>query len=162
DNSPNPHGIDVDYWGYHFATAATSGRAFQVRMHGGGGFEMHPLLQKTVRPVPASGIQSSQHFPAANPGTHLLRNAIGFRGINQDDREYKDDGSVWGTETDGLLVSSDGNFRPADCSIGDDGAVYVADWANPLIGHMQHNVRDPSRDHAHGRIYRITVPGRPL
>jgi hypothetical protein len=27
---------------------------------------------------------------------------------------------------------------------------------------MQHNIRDPARDHAHGRIYRITVPGRPL
>ncbi|MCA9031029.1 MAG: c-type cytochrome, partial [Planctomycetaceae bacterium] len=28
--------------------------------------------------------------------------------------------------------------------------------------HMQHNVRDPNRDHAHGRIYRVTAIGRPL
>jgi mono/diheme cytochrome c family protein len=27
---------------------------------------------------------------------------------------------------------------------------------------MQHNVRDPLRDHSHGRIYRITYPSRPL
>ena len=27
---------------------------------------------------------------------------------------------------------------------------------------MQHNLRDTSRDHEHGRIYRITYPGRPL
>ena len=27
---------------------------------------------------------------------------------------------------------------------------------------MQHNARDPLRDHAHGRIYRITYPSRPL
>jgi HEAT repeat protein len=27
---------------------------------------------------------------------------------------------------------------------------------------MQHNLRDPSRDHQHGRIYRLTYDGRPL
>ena len=27
---------------------------------------------------------------------------------------------------------------------------------------MQHNARDPLRDHSHGRIYRITYPSRPL
>ena len=27
---------------------------------------------------------------------------------------------------------------------------------------MQHNLRDTSRDQAHGRIYRVTYPGRPL
>ena len=27
---------------------------------------------------------------------------------------------------------------------------------------MQHNVRDPNRDHQHGRIYRLTATGRPL
>jgi HEAT repeat protein len=36
------------------------------------------------------------------------------------------------------------------------------DWQNPIIGHMQHNLRDPSRDRAHGRIYRVTYEGRPL
>ena len=33
---------------------------------------------------------------------------------------------------------------------------------NVLVGHMQHNARDPLRDHVHGRVYRITYPGRPL
>src|SRR5581483_10275388 len=36
------------------------------------------------------------------------------------------------------------------------------DWHKPLIGHMQHHIRDPNRDHEHGRIYRITYEGRPL
>jgi mono/diheme cytochrome c family protein len=40
--------------------------------------------------------------------------------------------------------------------------LYVADWHNVLIGHMQHSARDPLRDHTHGRIYRITYPSRPL
>jgi hypothetical protein len=36
------------------------------------------------------------------------------------------------------------------------------DWFNPLVGHMQHSLRDPNRDHTHGRIWRITYPRRPL
>ena len=27
---------------------------------------------------------------------------------------------------------------------------------------MQHNLRDTSRDHDHGRVYRVTYTGRPL
>ena len=163
DNSPNPHGGDFDYWGYQFATDATSGRAFQVRTDTNGKFKMHELLKKTVRPVPSSGILSSQHFPEKNNGNYIILNSIGFLGIKQYTLEYNvEEGSVWGTETDDILVSSDGNFRPADYKIGDDGALYVADWANPIVGHMQHNIRDPARDHQHGRIYRITVDGRPL
>src|SRR5262249_52744028 len=36
------------------------------------------------------------------------------------------------------------------------------DWQNPIIGHMQHNLRDPSRDRTHGRVYRITYEDRKL
>src|SRR5690625_5991190 len=43
-----------------------------------------------------------------------------------------------------------------------DGSLYFLDWHNVLIGHMQHNARDPLRDHVHGRIYRITYPSRSL
>ena len=43
-----------------------------------------------------------------------------------------------------------------------DGSLYFIDWHNILIGHMQHNARDPLRDHVHGRIYRVTYPSRPL
>ncbi len=162
-NSPNPHGISFDYWGYHYATDATGGSAYQVKDSADGTFSMRPLLKHTVRPVPSSGILSSAHFPARNEGNFLILNVISFLGIKQ--YSLKVDpitGNALGTETDDLLVSSDPNFRPVDFEIGDDGALYVADWSNSIIGHMQHNIRDPARDHSHGRIYRVTVPGRPL
>jgi hypothetical protein len=162
-NSPNPHGSAFDYWGYHFATDATGGRAYQVKSNDDGTFEMQRLLDHSVRPVPTSGILSSAHFPERNEGNFLILNVIAFLGIKQYTLDYDTEtGDVWGTETDDLLVSSDPNFRPTDFEIGDDGALYVADWSNSIIGHMQHNIRDPSRDHSHGRIYRITVPDRPL
>jgi hypothetical protein len=62
---PNPHGISFDRWGYHFATDGTSGNPFQV-VPSPKGFEMRELFKKTVRPVPASGIVSSQQFPPEN------------------------------------------------------------------------------------------------
>ncbi len=65
--------------------------------------------------------------------------------------------------TENFLQSpKDRNFRPTDFEIGGDGALYVSDWQNIIIGHMQHNVRDPSRDHEYGRVYRVTHEGRPL
>ena len=74
-----------------------------------------------------------------------------------------DAGSCLGaTEVEPIVFSSDPNFRPGDVEVGPDGAIYFTDWQNPIIGHMQHNLRDPSRDHDHGRVYRVTYVGREL
>lgn len=162
-NPPNPHGISFDYWGYHYATDATGGAAFQVKSRRDGTFEMRTLLEHTVRPVPSSGIISSTHLPPRMEGNFIILNVIAYLGIKQYTLGFDEvTGDVTGTETADLLVSSDPNFRPTDFEIGDDGALYVADWANAVIGHMQHNIRDPARDHSHGRIYRISAPDRPL
>jgi putative membrane-bound dehydrogenase-like protein len=181
-NSPNPHGISFDHWGYHYATDGTGGRAYQVRPQGSG-FRMHTLLKKEVRPVPANEVVSSAHFPDEMQGDFLIMNAIGFLGIKQYRlKRDPENGNVWGEPSggeltvkklmpdgttkeetsSGLMMSGDKNFRPTDGVFGADGALYVADWHNVIIGHMQHNVRDPNRDHKHGRIYRITAKGRPL
>ncbi len=181
-NSPNPHGIAFDRWGYHYATDGTGGRAYQVRPEGKG-WKMHELLKKEVRPVPASEIISSSQFPDEMQGDFMILNAIGFLGIKQYAlARNPDNGHVWGEpsggdltvtkkmpdgtvlkeESKGLMMSGDKNFRPTDAVFGEDGALYIADWHNMIIGHMQHNVRDPNRDHKHGRIYRMTAKGRPL
>src|SRR5205814_6889400 len=72
------------------------------------------------------------------------------------------DSSFIGLEQEPIVSSSDPNFRPSDIRMGPDGAIYFLDWHNPIIGHMQHNLRDPSRDREHGRIYRVTYESRPL
>ncbi len=161
-NSPNPHGISFDYWGYHYANDGTSGNAKQVVPHKNG-FRMQELLKKQVRPVPANGVLSSAHFPDSMQGDFLILNTIGFLGIKQYGLDRNPDtGKVWGEPKGDLIVSSDKNFRPTDMEFGSDGALYIADWQNVIIGHMQHNVRDPNRDHKHGRVYRMTAIGRPL
>jgi putative membrane-bound dehydrogenase-like protein len=181
-NSPNPHGTSFDYWGYHYATDGTGGRAYQVRPEKNG-FQMHELLKKEVRPVTASEVVGSKHFPESMQGDFLICNVIGFLGIKHYhlDRNVET-GVVWGEpagdeltvhvlnadgtttidKSRGLLMSGDKNFRPSDAVFAPDGSLYISDWHNAIIGHMQHNVRDPNRDHSHGRIYRMTAIGRPL
>ena len=154
---PNPHGDTFDQWGNQFATDGTGGTGNYIGMPGHGA--PGQLYEKRVRPVPAIAILDSQHFPEANRGNLLIANVIGFQGVTQYTFE-KQGAGFFAKEVEPILYSSDGNFRPSDMEIGGDGALYVLDWQNPIIGHMQHNLRDPSRDHLHGRIYRVTAEGR--
>ena len=156
---PNPHGDVFDQWGYQFASDGTSGTGSYVNI--GKGIGNKKWYQKRVRPVPATGLLSSSHFPPEHEGNFLICNAIGFLGVLQHKVKYNG-ADITAEEIQPILVSSDPNFRPSDVEVGGDGALYVTDWHNALIGHMQHNMRDPNRDHEHGRIYRVTYEGRPL
>jgi hypothetical protein len=44
--------------------------------------------------------------------------------------------------------------------LGPDGALYIADWSNPIINHGEVDFRDPRRDREHGRIWRVRVKGK--
>jgi glucose/arabinose dehydrogenase/lysophospholipase L1-like esterase len=163
----NPWGQCWDYWGEDFVAdasgganyvaAAFSGDVDYPRKHPG----LKQFLVKQWRPTCGCEIVSSRHFPDEMQGDYLLNNCIGFQGVLQ--YRFKDEGSGYAADpVEPLLRSADPNFRPVDLQFGPDGALYVLDWFNPLIGHMQHNLRDPNRDKSHGRIWRITYRHKPL
>lgn len=164
----NPHGRVFDRWGNGLVTDATGNHTyFAPAFSGRLDFEhgKHPPMKtfwdRPARPASATGILSSRHFPEAFQGNFLNLNVIGFQGIFN--VEVHEEGSGLRGETrEPLLRSDDPNFIPSDVKVGPDGAVYFSDWHNPIVGHMQHHLRDPSRDHRHGRIYRITHKDRPL
>ena len=166
---PNPWGIAFDEWGQNFF-AETSGPDVRWMMPGSVksryGVATHKsknLIEEKHRVRPTSGLEfvSSRHFPEDVQGDLLINNTIGFLGMKE--HMMIDDGTGYNSKhRQDIVVSADKNFRPVDMEFAPDGSLYLADWHNILIGHMQHNARDPLRDHSHGRIYRITYPSRPL
>ena len=163
----NPHGHVFDRWGQDIVTDGTGnenrlGTAFSgwvdfPRKHKG----MKTIFNQRTRPCGGTEILSSRHFPDDLQGNFLNCNVIGFQGILHY-RLTEEGSGLKGEEIEPIVFSSDANFRPVDVEVGPDGAIYFLDWQNPIIGHMQHNLRDPSRDQKHGRVYRVTYPSRPL
>jgi len=64
-----------------------------------------------------------------------------------------DDNYKW----DEKVTSESKWFRPSDISVGTDGALYIADWYDPVVG--GHKMDDQK---GFGRIYRITPTGKNL
>src|SRR5439155_6000989 len=103
---------------------------------------------------------SGRHLPEAWRGNMITND---FRGHRVCRFVVSDDGSGFASrEKAELIKSSHVAFRPIDVKMGPDGAIYIADWYNPIIQHGEVDFRDPRRDHVHGRIWRVTAKGRPL
>ena len=162
----NPHGRVFDYWGNDIITDATGnanyfGPAFSGRIdypakHSG----MKEFWNRPSRPCGGTGILTSKAFPPELQGQFMNCNVISFQGVYM--VKVTEDGSgLKGETVEDLVSSSDPNFRPIYVNVGPDGAIYICDWHNPIIGHLQHHLRDPNRDHDHGRIYRVTYDGIP-
>ncbi|WP_417736595.1 PVC-type heme-binding CxxCH protein [Rosistilla oblonga] len=187
----NPWGHVFDRWGQNFIgdaspgfsywAAPISGKIQYPMKHPGGSqhrrvanletsggtaggdpkFALPTLYPKRTRPLGGCAMISSRHFPDEWQGNFLVTNCIGDRAVLN--HKITEDGSGFvGVEVEKIVEGKDGNFRPVDLQIAPDGSLYVVDWHNALIGHLQHNLRDPSRDHSHGRIWRITHKTRPL
>lgn len=191
ENGPNAHGISLDKWGNLLITDGTSGKPYQVYLKRTvtsrsdvSRFETRPLFPPEVRPVTATTFLSSAHFPEHYQNSLLIYNVIGYQGIKQYSIQYEDGGNIKAAPGKNFLFTGtdprfapnseatprvlpadykgDPNFRPTDGVIGFDGALYFSDWQNAVITHSPYNLRDASRDRAHGRIYRVTAKGRPL
>jgi putative heme-binding domain-containing protein len=163
----NPHGHVFNHWGQDIVIDGTGAQPYDGALFSGHlDYPLkhpHPpqVYQQQTRPCPGVEILSSKHFPAENQGNLLVANVIGFQGILQYKIEDKDS-SLAGAKVESIVSSTDLNFRPSDLKIGPDGAIWFIDWHNPIIGHLQHAIRDPNRDRTHGRIYRITYEKNPL
>ncbi|MFN3194011.1 MAG: PVC-type heme-binding CxxCH protein [Aureliella sp.] len=181
----NPWGHAFDYWGQDFIGDASPGFSywaapisgkidFPLKHPGGsqhrriakqtGGdpnYRHKTFYEKRIRPLGGCELVGSSHFPPEVQGNWLVTNCIGERTILNHKINEVDSGFE-GEEVDPIVYCEDGNFRPVDVQFAPDGSLYIIDWHNALIGHLQHNLRDPSRDHSHGRIWRVTYPSRPL
>lgn len=163
----------VNAWGHAFDTY---GQSFMTDGAGGQGinfvFPRSVFLSSPGATRILSGLNPGQPKHCSLEfltGRHIpdaLEDAMAapdFRGNRINLFKLTDNGSAYtSTQIDDLVTSSHGAFRPIDVKMGPDGAVYIADWYNPIIQHGEVDFRDPRRDHAHGRIWRVTFEGREL
>ncbi|MDB6080441.1 MAG: dehydrogenase, partial [Akkermansiaceae bacterium] len=163
----NPWGIAFNDWQLSVIADASSGANWwglpisQKMLFDQNAEQLGELFQKRSRPTAGAEFVSSRNFPDEMQGAFMMNNAIGFLGTSMH-KIGEANGGLEGSLIGDLITSSDPNFRPCDLEFAPDGSLYVIDWHNALIGHMQHSARDPNRDHTHGRIYRITYKSRPL
>lgn len=102
----------------------------------------------------------SEHFPEDWQGTLVT---CDFRAHRIVRFQLTDQDAGYTTkELPDVMRTTNVTFRPIDVKVGPDGALYIADWSNPIIQHGEVDFRDPRRDHEHGRIWRVTYKGRAL
>ncbi len=117
------------------------------------------------RPSCGNELLLSNHFPPEVRGWYTTNQMKGWHGV----RWYKLEESGSGVkasqpygEDNELLTTTDIMFRPVAQQIGPDGALYVLDYYNPIVGHTTYSFRDPRHIKTHGRVWRITHKTRPL
>ena len=96
-------------------------------------------------------------WPAELQG-HMFVGNVQTSRLNHDLIEWRGASSK-GKELPDFLSTDDPWFRPVDLSWGPDGALYVADFYNKIIGHYEVPLDHPGRDRERGRLWRIVYRG---
>jgi putative heme-binding domain-containing protein len=165
----NAWGVGFDDWGQTFYDSGSEPNAI--------------YLNPALSPVPSRYLTKGQYWGigtvAASKAKSMEIEFIGSRHLPDDLQglmvksiyvasyvdlnQLSDHGAGFSAELRGELVtSSSPMFRPLQTTVGPDGAIYICDWCNPIIGHYQASYRDPQRDHIHGRIWRMAYQGGPV
>jgi putative heme-binding domain-containing protein len=101
---------------------------------------------------------AAKHFPPEFRDNIFIGNVVTNR-INRD-RLEKHGSSYKAIEMPDFVKCKDPWFRPVDIKLGPDGALYVADFYNRIIGHYEVPLNHPGRDRFRGRIWRIVYTGK--
>jgi putative heme-binding domain-containing protein len=100
---------------------------------------------------------AADHFPKVYHDTIFVGNCVTSR-ICHDRLEWTGSTPKCVLQPD-FMTSDDPWFRPVDIKLGPDGALYVADFYNRIIGHYEVPLTHPGRDRERGRIWRIVYKG---
>ena len=100
------------------------------------------------------GYYTGHQFPEEFRNNIFVGNVMTSR-INRDSLQWQGSTAKAQEMTD-FLKCSDPWFRPVDIQVGPDGALYIADFYNRIIGHYEVALDHPDRDRTSGRIWRVT------
>jgi len=164
----NPFGLCFDPFGNLYSADCHSKPAYMLlrgayypsfgKPHDGLGFGP-TLIEHNHGSTAIAGIvyYAATQFPEKYRGTVFVGNVVTNR-INHD--RLAAHGSTYrGHALPDFLRCDDPWFRPVDIKLGPDGALYVADFYNRIIGHYEVPLNHPQRDRERGRIWRIVYRG---
>ena len=156
----NPWGVHFDRYGQMFATDGAYGEGVNYTFQGSvfvtavGAKRILSGLNPGSPKHCGLEILSGDHWPESIRGSMVTNDFRAHRvcrfKVSEDRSGYE---SVQQAE---LIKTPHVAFRPIDAKQGLDGALYIADWYNPIIQHGEVDFRDPRRDRTHGRIWRLT------
>ena len=163
----NPWGHQFDAFGQSFVSDGAGYQGISWGIPGATYFTYAEMRREMASISPGQypkfcglEIVASRQFPDDWQGDFLTAD---FRAHRLARFTCNEEGAGYVTkEMPDVLRTTNETFRPVDLKWGPDGALYVADWCNPIINHGEVDFRDSRRDHEHGRIWRITAKGRPL
>ncbi len=166
----NPFGLAFDTFGNLFSTDCHTLPAYQLirgtyydsfgKPHDGLGYGPS-MMSHAHGSTGLAGIvyYAADHFPSEYRDTLFIGNPITHR-VNHDKLEWT--GSTpKAIEQPDFLRCDDPWFRPVDLELGPDGALYIADFYNCIIGHYEVPLDHPKRDRTRGRIWRVVYKGAP-
>jgi len=162
----NPWGLRFDKFGQSFLTDGAGEEGINYAFPGAT-FLASPGAEEILRGLNPGQpkhcgleIVSGRHLPDDWSGS-LITNDFRANRVNRFQLEEQGSGYASKQMPD-LLWTDHIAFRPVDISVGPDGAIYIADWYNPIIQHGEVDFHDPRRDRQRGRIWRITAKKRSL
>ena len=121
------------------------------------GFAPHTIEQyPDSTAIAGIAIYAADHFPQQYRGDAFIGDVVTNR-VN--DFRLTFTGSTPHAVKADFLLSDDPWFRPVNVKLGPDGALYIADFYNRIIGHYEVPLDHPGRDHERGRIWRIVYRG---
>jgi putative heme-binding domain-containing protein len=98
----------------------------------------------------------ADHYPAAYRGQGYVGDVV-TNCVNEFRLDWRGS-SPHATKVE-WLRSDDPWFRPVQVKLGPDGALYIADFYNRIIGHYEVPLKHPGRDRERGRIWRVVYRG---
>jgi putative heme-binding domain-containing protein len=156
----NPYGVVFDDYGQPVMVAGNGQGVYymvpaMIRTHH---FQQYAQIWTKTNKLAGADILETAALPDNVQGVMVaggfLNNAVYWFQILEDGAGFRV------KDLPALIVSNSPVFRAVDVRVGPDGAIYIADWYNPIIGHYQASFRHPDRDKGHGRIWRVTAKGR--
>lgn len=164
----NPFGLCFDPWGNLYSadchsrplTCLLRGAYYQSfgKPHDGLGFAPDMIAHgHGSTGICGCAWYEAEQFPAEYNGCIFLCNPVTGR-VHRDRIDWRGS-SPWAVEQPEFVTCDDGWFRPVDVKLGPDGALYIADFYNAIIGHYEVPLDHPRRDRTHGRIWRVVYRG---